>query len=94
MLKRRDYPKELHIESEIYRIKFVRKFKDKSTVAEADPESKEIRILCGQTHDETLKCFIHEVLHTLEFENDLDIKHKLIYALEKPIFNFLRDNFL
>lgn len=94
MLKRHQYPKTLHIGSEIYKVKFVRKFKDKSTLAECDPGDMEIRILCGQTPEETFMCFIHEILHALvEFENDIEIKHNLIYSLEKPIYQFLRDNF-
>lgn len=93
MLKRRDYPKTLHIGSEIYRVKFVRKFKDSQTVGECDPEAKEIRILCGLGPEETLKTFIHELCHAVvEFEHEIEIKHKLIYALEEPIFRFLRDN--
>lgn len=94
MLKRKDYPKQLHIGTEIYRIKFVRTFKEKDTLGECDPEAKEIRILCGQKPEDTLATLIHEVCHALlEFEHDIEIKHKLIYALEKPILQFLRDNF-
>lgn len=95
MFKRNQYPKTLHIGSEIYRIKFVRKFKDKSTLAECDPSDLEIRIRCGQTSEETFQCFIHEILHALvEFENDIEIKHSLIYKLEKPLVQFIRDNII
>lgn len=95
MLKRKDYPKELLIGDEFYKVKFVRKFEDKNTVGECDPSSKEIRILCGQGGEDTLKTFIHEVCHALiEFEHDIEIKHKLIYALETPIYRFILDNFL
>ena len=94
-LKRRDYPKELIIGDVVYKIKFVRKFDHPDTVGECDPCDKEIRILQGQSPKETLLCLIHEVCHALiEFEHDIDIKHKLIYKLEKPIYKFIRDNFL
>ena len=93
MLKRSEYPKELHIGTEIYKIKFVRKFKDKKTMGECDPEAKEIRIRCGLGPEETLMTLIHEVGHALfEFEHDIKIKHHLIYAFEKPLYQFLRDN--
>lgn len=95
MLKRKDYPKELHIGTEVYKVKFVRKFSEKDIMGECDPSDKEIRILCGMSREDTLKTFIHEVCHAvLEFEGDLEIKHKLIYAIETPVFMFLRDNFL
>lgn len=95
MLRRKDYPKTLQIGDQIYTIRFVRKFKDKDTVGECDPCDKEIRILQGQSPKQTLICLIHEVCHALiEFEHDIEIKHKLIYALEKPIYQFLIDNLL
>lgn len=92
MLKRSEYPKTLHVGTEIYTVKFVRKLPN-TTVGECDPEAKEIRILCGQSREETLKTFIHEIIHALvEFEHDIEIKHKLVYALEGPLYQFLRDN--
>jgi hypothetical protein len=92
MIKRRDYPKELHIGDAIYKVKFVRKL-EKGTVGLCDPSEYEIKILCGQSPEETFKTFIHEVLHALlEFENDMEIKHKMIYDLEKPLYQLLRDN--
>lgn len=94
MLKRSQYPKQLHIGSEIYTVKFVRKL-DANVVGECDPEAKEIRILCGQGPEKTLKTFIHELCHAVfEFEHDLEVKHKFIYAMEEPIFRLIRDNFL
>jgi len=94
MFKRKDYPKELHIGTEIYKVKFVRKFKDPNTLGECDPSAKEIRILCKQTPENTLKTFIHELCHAIiEFEHDIEIKHQLIYRLETPIFRFIRDNY-
>ncbi len=93
-LKRSQYPKTLHIGNEVYTVKFVRKL-SKDTVGECDPCDKEIRILCGQGPEDTLKTFIHEVCHAvIQFEHDIEVSHKLIYALETPIFRFLRDNFL
>lgn len=93
-LKRKDYPKEFHIGSEVYRLKFVRKL-PKNTVGECDPSDKEIRVLCGLGPDETLKCVIHELCHAIfEFEHDVCIKHKMIYDFEEPLFRFIRDNFL
>lgn len=95
MLKRSHYPKELHIGSEIYRVRFVRQFKEPDTIGECDPEAKEIRIKCGLGPEETLKTLIHEVCHALlEFEHEVEIKHKLIYAIEKPVYQFIRDNVL
>lgn len=93
MIKRKDYPKEVHIKTEVYRVKFVRKLSG-NVVGECDPSEKEIRILCGQGPEDTLKTFCHEILHAIEMEYEIDVAHKLIYALEDPIYHFLRDNIL
>lgn len=94
MLKRNQYPKQLLLGDAVYRIKFVRAFEDKTQLGECDPETLEIKIKCGQSREETLKTFIHETLHALlDFEHGVKIKHKLIYKLEEPIYQLIRDNF-
>lgn len=94
MLKRKDYPKTLHIGTEIYKVKFVRGFKDDpNCVGLCDSEKKEIYIKCGLGPEETLKTFIHETMHALfEFEHDIKTKHKWIYKAETAVYQFLRDN--
>lgn len=94
MLKQREYPKTLNIGNEVYRVRFVRRFDDRSTLGECDPSEKEIRIRLGQSHNERFKTFLHEILHALEFELDLKITHRQIEQLEEPLAQFLSDNFL
>jgi hypothetical protein len=97
MLKRKDYPKELLIGNEIYKIKFVRKMTGQpdNVVGDCCPSDKEIRILMGQTPEDTLKTFIHELCHAaLEFEGDIEVQHELIYKIEHPIYQFICDNLL
>ncbi len=93
--KKRDYPKTLRLGDEVYKVKFVRKFKGcGKTLGECDPEKKEIRIRYGQTPEETFKTFLHEVCHGLiEFEHDIEIKHRMIYKLEIALYQFFIDNF-
>ena len=90
----RDYPKSLKVGDETYAIKFVRKFKDSETVGECDPESRTIFLKLGEGREETFKTLIHELMHALlEFEGDLDVKHRFIYKAESLIYQFLCDNF-
>jgi hypothetical protein len=90
----RKYPKTLKLGDETYRIRFVRRFEDKDTLGECDPEAKEIRLKLGQGREETFKTLIHEICHgLLEFEHDLKVKHKLIYGMEQAIYQFLTENF-
>lgn len=82
----------VRINDETYDIKFVAKFDDLDTVGECCPESRTIRIKRGLDPQERLKTYIHEVLHSMEFEFDIKIKHKTIYALEEAIFDFFIKN--
>lgn len=88
------YPKTIEVGRDIYKIKFVKKFKDGVTLGETDPEKLEIRILKGMSKRETLSCFIHEVIHALEFSHEIGIKHKLVYQLERAALELILDNFL
>ncbi len=95
MLRRKHYPKSLYIGDVTYRIRFVRSFKDETTLGECDPSEHEIRIKQGMGREETLKTLLHELLHAIfEFEGGVTIPHKLIERMEGPLYNFLRDNYL
>ena len=89
----RDYPKEIHFGDDSYKIRFVRKFKDESTMGECDPSEREIRIKQGLGRVDTLKTFLHELCHLLEFEAPCTLHHETIYKLENAIFDLLIKNF-
>lgn len=95
--RKSEYPKELDIPCkdgtiQTYEIKWARKFKDRMQMAECDPGAHEITIKLGQTPTETFRCFIHEILHAIEFEMHIDIKHSMIYKLEEALFHLLKLN--
>lgn len=89
----RDYPKEIQFGDVTYKVKFMRAKNLPGSMGECDPSTHEIRISLGLGRKETLKTFIHEVLHLLEFEHPVCIEHKLIYKLEDAVFNFLWSNY-
>jgi hypothetical protein len=62
------------------------------TLAECRYDTKQILIKAGQPETENWKCFIHEVLHAIEFEYCIPIPHKIIYLLEEAIFKFIKLN--
>lgn len=88
--KIKDYPKELFLKGDCYKVVFVKNLKN---LGEVDPSSHTLRIRAGMSRNETFKTFIHEVLHIIEFSWPLPIPHKLVYNLEEAIFSFLLDNF-
>lgn len=88
-----NYPKKLHIGHEIYKIKYVKRYRDKSQRGQCDPEKKEITVLAGMSKRSTITTLIHETLHAIEFEGDFTIKHKIIYNLETALYELYLDNF-
>lgn len=39
------------------------------------------------------RTLVHEVIHCFEFEYEIKIPHALVYALEKPVADFVYHNF-
>lgn len=95
-----DYPKELRIGDETYRVKFVPTMRYRTkrgghriNYGVCYPDTREIHISRGVGRELAFKTFLHEVLHAFEYEYDLPIKHSLVYLLEDPLARFFLDNF-
>lgn len=87
-------PSHLEIGREVWEIRWVAKFKDRHQVGESDPEKRIIKIRKGMTTKETWATLIHEVLHAVDAEYDIKLKHKKIYALDRAFSEFIVDNFI
>lgn len=85
------YPKKVYVKGAVYRIKFVKGLQD---LGNTDSGKNLISIRAGMSKNETFRTFIHELLHLLEFEWPVRLKHKTVYKLEEAIFALLMDNFL
>lgn len=55
-------------------------------------DKRQITILHGMSDTETIKTLIHEVFHAMEFEYQLEIKHKTVHALEEAVLKLLKLN--
>ena len=62
------------------------------TLAECRRDLKQIIIKNGQSERANWECFIHEVLHLIEFEFKIPLSHPLVYKLEKAIIKILINN--
>lgn len=85
------YPKEIHFAPYVYKIIFV---KGLNCYGETDPVKKTIKIKKGLSPRMTLTTFVHELLHVVEFDQPVKLKHKTIYKLEQALVELLLDNFL
>lgn len=84
------YPKKIYFSNEVYTIKFVKKL---DCYGETDASKKTITIKDGLAPRALLCTVLHELLHVVEFEFPLKIKHKDVYDLEKALSELLIDNF-
>ena len=85
------YPKKIYFANECYKIKFK---KGLDCYGTTNAHKRLITIKSGMSRRSTLATFIHELLHMIEFEAPLKLKHKMIYKLERAIVEIMIDNFL
>ena len=91
-----DYPKCIVVNDNVWDVRFVRRIpgEDPFTSGLCDPSEQTIYIKMGQSPEERLKTFLHELLHIFEAEYKIDIPHRLVHRLEDPFARFLIDNYL
>lgn len=94
--REKDFPKYIWFGPERYEIRFVKRMRRKGPqgdlVGDTDSGKHIIRILHGLNGRERFRTAIHEVLHLLEFEHEIKIKHKTIYDLSDAILQLMEDN--
>lgn len=88
----KDCPRQVFIGENVWTIQFVKTLGSKLDTGECDSHENVIRIRLGLEPNERLKTIIHEIFHAWEHEYGLSIPHKLIYALEEPITDFIAEN--
>lgn len=92
-VKKPNIPSSVRITPEIaYEIVYVDEFKDGNTLGEMRPQTRQIAILNGQSNTELTKTFIHEVLHAISDENEINLTEKQVLKLENALYRVLRLN--
>lgn len=82
------------IGEESYLVKVVKRIPDASadTVGLCDPSTQTIWLKRGQSRAALFRTWVHELLHAIEAEAGIDLKHKDIYTLERGIADALLMN--
>jgi hypothetical protein len=91
-----DIPRELLIGDGIWTVKFVRKVPQVEKgylLGLCDPCDRIIYIRQGQSYIDRADTFLHELIHALDFEYDLNIKHKTVYGLARGMALTMVANF-
>jgi len=89
----RKIPSHIKIKNKVtYEVVTIKKFKDDQTLGECRPETRQIVIKEGQSDKETIKCFLHEVMHCVAIERGIELSHKSIYELEDALYYLIFHN--
>lgn len=85
------FPKQIYYGHECYKIRYKKRL---GCFGMTDSEKKVITIKSGLSPRQLLATIVHELLHVIEFERPIKIRHKQVYKLEAAIVELLLDNFL
>jgi hypothetical protein len=94
MFKQRDYPREILVGEQLWRVRFVRRFADRKQVGQCDASAHVISIMQGLGAAERLRVFVHEVVHALEAEYEFELAHDDVETLDEPLARLVIDNYL
>lgn len=93
MLRRRDFPKVIQVKDALYEVKWFSKGdepdQEHDTIGYCDGIDHVLYVRTRLKPRVRLETFVHEWLHAVEYEYGLEIPHALVYALEKPLADFL-----
>lgn len=91
----KDYPKFVNVHDEKYEIRMVTRIPgaDKDQYGECDDGAKIIHIRKNQSPMGLFRTFLHEVLHAIECEYRLKLKHEQVDSLEVALTALIVDNF-
>lgn len=93
-MKKRFYPKKIKINNTWYALSFAKHVsKDHSDRGICDLYDKQVLIKDNLNEKLTFETFIHECMHAIEREYNLEVSHSLITNLEEPLADFIRNNF-
>jgi hypothetical protein len=97
-MKRRHYPKKLKVKKRYYKVEMTSRIEDDKgqdmgLFGCLIPQEKLILLNTRQSDKEMFKTLLHEALHAIEVEYKIRIPHKLIYAMEGPLAEFIKANF-
>lgn len=86
------YPKTLRVGNVTYKVVFKVRIDSSDPLGMCDSGKRKIYIKKGLSLVSTFSTLIHEVLHALEFEYNIEIKHKSVHLYEQAILDFLMSN--
>lgn len=75
-----------------YEVLYVDEFPNEKVLGECRYDNRQIVLKKGHTPLQTFSTFIHECIHAISFENDLNFTENQVLGLEEGIMRVLRLN--
>lgn len=85
-------PNKVQILGQCYTIEFLEPKKKRGFIGRCFPHGNHIQLSQELCEDKMGETFIHEVLHAIDENLELGIKHKSINRLGLALYQFLKDN--
>ena len=85
-------PEVVKILGQEYRIEFLGKKKKRGFIGRCFPHANIIQLDESLCPDKMGEVFLHEVLHAIDENLELDIKHRSINRLAIALYQFLKEN--
>jgi len=75
-----------------YEVLYIEDFRGGETLGEMRPDTKQIVIKSGQSPKNTVVTYIHELLHAISEEYEVQLTETQILKLERAIYYILKEN--
>jgi hypothetical protein len=85
-------PKEVRVIGKRYRTRIVDKVDDEESCGESDPVEQTLRLLKAQGFEQARDTVLHEALHGVEHQLNLDLEEQQIHQMATGMLALMRDN--
>lgn len=85
-------PQIVHILGQDFKIEFIKDSKKRNYVGRCYPNANKIELIENLPDDKLFQTYLHEVLHAIDMNLNMGLKHKHIDTLSVALYQFLKDN--
>lgn len=85
-------PQTIHILGQDFTIEFIKDKKGRDFIGRCFPHANKIQICQDLPDDKLFQTYLHEVLHAIDENLNMGLKHKTIDTLSVALYQFLKDN--
>lgn len=85
-------PQRVQILGQEFKIEFIKDSKKTDFVGRCFPNANKIQLVEDLPDDKLFQTYLHEVLHAIDINLNMGLKHKQIDTLSVALYQFIKDN--